>query len=304
VAWALTSAIRTFQRLLKEEAVKYSTGATIFLFAIICGAAGAAYDDASLPSYLADRGPGIPSSMFGTYVEPGQLLVYPFGEFYLDHNMEYEPLEFGYGLEQEYRGRYRAAEGLVFLGYGFTDWFAQEFEAAVISAELTKADDDPSQMPETISESGLGDVETQTRIRWLKETASRPEVFNYAEVVFPNEGEKGLIGTADWEFKLGVGVSRGFGWGTWTARLAAEYDKAEDKVAPGEYAVEFLKRLSPSWRVYAGVEGSQDEVELIAEAQWHFSRFAYVKLNNAVGLTSKATDWAPEVGVMFVIPTR
>jgi hypothetical protein len=52
------------------------------------------------------------------------------------------------------------------------------------------------------------------------------------------------------------------------------------------------------------VEGSDDEVELIAEAQWHLSRFAFVKLNNAVGLRSKATDSAPEVGVMFVIPTR
>jgi hypothetical protein len=284
--------------------VKHSAGGTFFVVAILCAISAAYANDASLPSYLADRGAGVPSSMFGTYIEPGQLLVYPFLEYYLDHDLEYEPLEFGYRLEQEYRGEYRAAEGLIFLGYGFTDWFAQELEVAWITAELTKAGDDPSQMPEKIEEAGLGDVETQSRIRWLKETESRPEVFNYAEVVFPNHGEKGLIGTADWEFKLGIGVTRGFGWGTWTARAAAEYDKAEEKVAPGEYAVEYLKRLSPSWRIYAGVEGSDDEVELIAEAQWHLSRFAFVKLNNAVGLTPKATDYAPEVGVMFVIPTR
>ena len=285
--------------------MKYATGAAVFFLAIGCGAAGAAYDtEMSLPPYLADRGTGVPSSMFGTYIEPGALHFYPYFEYYYDNDLEYEPLEFGYGLEREYRGKYRAAEGLIFLGYGFTDWFAQEVEIAWITAELTKADDDPSQMPESISESGIGDIETQSRIRWLKETESRPEIFNYAEVVFPNEGDKGLIGTADWELKLGIGVTRGFGWGTWTARAAVEYDKAEEKVAPGEYAVEFLKRLSPSWRVYAGVEGSDDEVELIAEAQWHLSRFAYVKLNNAVGLTPKATDWAPEVGVMFVIPTR
>jgi hypothetical protein len=279
-------------------------GATFFLITISCITAAGASDLAALPSYLADRGPGVPSSMFGTYIEPGQLLFYPYFEYYYDNDLEYEPYEFGYVLEKELRGKYRASEGLIFLGYGFTDWFAQEFELAVISAELTKADDDPSDMPETLSESGLGDVETQTRIRWLKETEKRPEVFTYAEVVFPNSGDLGLIGTPDWEFKLGTGVSRGFRWGTWTARLAVEYDRAEDKVALGEYAVEFLKRLSPSWRVYAGVEGSDDELELIAEAQWHLSRFAYVKLNNAVGLTSKATDWAPEVGVMFIIPTR
>ncbi|NIT35859.1 MAG: hypothetical protein GTN49_05065 [candidate division Zixibacteria bacterium] len=279
--------------------MKYLKGATFFTIAISFGAAAA-----DVPPYLADRGPGVPTSMFGTYVEPGQLLVYPYFEYYLDHNLEYEPYEFDYGLEKEFRGKYRASEGLIFLGYGFTDWLAQEFELAWISAELTKADDDPSDMPAKLAESGLGDIETQTRIRWLKETATRPEVFNYAEVVFPNHGEKGLIGTMDWEFKLGTGVTRGLGWGTWTVRLAVEYDKAEEAVALGEYAVEYLKRLSPAWRVYAGVEGSDDEIELIAEAQWHLSRFAFVKLNNAVGLTSKATDWAPEVGVMFVIPTR
>jgi len=257
-----------------------------------------------LPAYLADRGPGVPSSMFGTYIEPGRLHFYPYFEYYYDNDLEYEPYEFGYGLEREFRAKYRASEALIFLGYGFTDWWAQELEIAWISAELTKADDDPSAMPETLSESGIGDIETQSRIRWLTETESRPEAFTYVEVVFPNEGDLHLIGTADWEFKLGTGVSRGFGWGTWTARVAVEYDRAEEKVALGEYAVEYLKRLSPSWRIYAGVEGSDDEVELIPEVQWHFSRYAFAKFNGAVGLTSKATDWAPEVGVMFVIPTR
>ena len=43
-----------------------------------------------------------------------------------------------------------------------------------------------------------------------------------------------------------------------------------------------------------GVEGTQDEVEFISEAQWHISDRVFLKLNNAVGLTSKAADWAPE----------
>ena len=271
--------------------------------ALVLAAAGAATAD-TLPAYLADRGAGVPSSMFGTYIEPGAFHFYPYFEYYYDNNSEYEPYEFGYGLEQEFRGKYRASEALVFLGYGFTDWWAQELEIAWIKAELTKAADDPTQMPDTLSESGIGDIETQARFRWLQETESRPEVFNYVEVVFPNEGDLGLIGTADWEFKLGTGVTRGFGWGTLTARVAVEYDRAERKAALGEYAVEYLKRVSPAWRIYLGVEGSDDEVELIPELQWHFSRFAYAKFNNAMGLTSKATDWAPEVGVMFVIPTR
>jgi hypothetical protein len=44
------------------------------------------------------------------------------------------------------------------------------------------------------------------------------------------------------------------------------------------------------FRVFAGVEGSEDEVELIAEAQVFLTPTIVLKLNNAVGLTSKATD--------------
>src|SRR5690242_17060011 len=65
-----------------------------------------------------DRGPGIPTSMFGTYVQPRELLVYPFFEYYRDADAEYKPSELGYGLDQDYRGRYWANERLVFVGYG------------------------------------------------------------------------------------------------------------------------------------------------------------------------------------------
>jgi hypothetical protein len=78
----------------------------------------------------------------------------------------------------------------------------------------------------------------------------------------------------------------------------------EAKVDLGEYALEYLKRLSPAWRVYLGVEGSQDEVELITEVQWHLTDFMFFKLGNAFGITSKATDWAPEVGLMFTLPVN
>ncbi|HSG99789.1 MAG TPA: hypothetical protein VLB27_07055, partial [candidate division Zixibacteria bacterium] len=125
----------------------------------------------------------------------------------------------------------------------------------------------------------------------------------YFEIVYPLQKDKVLIGTSDWEFKLGTGVVRGFAFGTMTARAAFEYSRAEDKFELGEIAVEYLRRLSESWRIYLGVEANQDEAELITEAQWHLSRRAFIKLNNAFGITSKATDWAPEVGVVFSVPT-
>jgi hypothetical protein len=67
----------------------------------------------------------------------------------------------------------------------------------------------------------------------------------------------------------------------------------------GEYALEYLKRLSPSVRFYTGIEGNQDEVEWIVERQYRLGRHAHLKLNTAFGLTSKAPDFAPEIGIMF-----
>lgn len=256
-------------------------------------------DTGDLPVYLQDRGEGIPLSMFGTYVQKGQFIVYPFVELYRDADFEYKPEELGHAGSEDFRGKYKAAEALLFVGYGVSDRLAIEIEAAVISAELEKSADDPSGLPGELEESGIGDVEGQLRWRWTRETESRPEIFSYFETVGPTQDEGSLIGTTDWEFKLGTGVTRGFGWGTVTVRGAMEYSRAESKFEAGEAAVEVLKRLSSSWRVYTGVEGAQDEVELITEAQWHLNDDVFLKVNNSFGLTSKATDWAPEMGVVF-----
>jgi len=276
-------------------------GAALALLAIGASSAPATARAAGeeLPSYLSDRGTGQPTSMFGTYIRKGELLVYPFFEYYLDNNAEYKPAELGYELDQDFRGKFRASEGLIFLGYGLTDWLAMEFEAAIISASLEKAADDPSATPARIEESGTGDVEGQIRLRWARETASRPEFFSYFEAVSPQQKSKVLIGTPEWEFKLGSGAVRGFAWGTMTLRAAVEYSKEESKLESGEYAIEYLKRLSPAWRVYVGVEGAEDEVELIGEAQWHVTDAIFLKFNNAFGVTSKAADWAPEIGCVF-----
>ena len=84
-----------------------------------------------------------------------------------------------------------------------------------------------------------------------------------------------------------------------TFRAAAEYDGVENSIGPGEFAAEYLKRVSPGLRLYTGVEGTEDEIEWIGEVQWLLRPNVMLKLNNAVGITSKATDWAPEIGIMF-----
>jgi hypothetical protein len=256
-------------------------------------------DTGGLPPYLSDRGTGVPASQFGIYVQKGQFIVYPYFEYYHDSDAEYAPNELGLTQDIDYRGKYRASEFLLFLGYGITERLEIELEGAYIDAELETSPDDESGLPPRIKERGLGDVEGQIRYRWREESSGAPEIFSYFETVFPTQDKGSLIGTTDWEFQLGGGAVRGHSWGTMTVRLAVEYEAAEQSLALGEAAVEYLKRLSSKWRLFGALEGTGDEIEFITEAQWHFARFACLKLNNAFGVTSKAPDWAPELGVLF-----
>ena len=252
-----------------------------------------------LPAYLRDRGTGIYTSIFGTYVRHKELLVHPFFEYYLNNDQEYQPSDFGDGPDEDYRGRYRASEELLFIGYGLTDWLAIEFEAAIIQATQYKSPEDNSSMPAKFYESGIGDVQSEFNFRWQKEGAHRPELFSYFEIVYPTQGNRKMIGTGDWEFKLGTGFIRGFHFGTITVRTSIEYPLEDGKLSWGGFAVEYLKRLSHKWRIYVGVEANQDEVEFITEAQWHINNRIYFRFNNGFGISSKATDWAPDVGIVF-----
>ncbi len=260
------------------------------------------FADTALPGYLADRGTGQPTSMFGTYIRGGELLVYPFFEYYHQAEEDYSPAGFGYVDGSEYTGSFIAREWLIWVAYGITDRLAVEFETAYhINASLRTDPADPSGMPTQINEAGLGDVEGQIRWRWRPEDDKRPEIFSYYETVFPMQRDKNLIGTSAWELKLGSGLIKGFRWGTVTARAAMEY--SEKNFALGEMAVEYLKRISSRLRLYAGLEGTGDEFELITEAQVFLSPNIFIKFNNAFGITGAATDWAPEIGVMISIPS-
>ena len=250
-----------------------------------------------------DRGPGVPTSMFGTYVEKGELLIYPFWEYYTDKDFEYTPSEFGRAGTSDLRGHYRAGERLLFGAFGLTDNVAIEVEAALIHASLTASPFEPGVA--RLNESGLGDVEGQVRWRWRRETERRPEFFSYAEVVLPHHRDRALIGTAATQIKAGTGMVRGLSWGTLTVRAAVEYDRASTSPFDvGEYAVEWLRRVSQKWRVYLGVEGTVNEATPIGDVQWHFNRRAFLRMNSGVGLTKTGPEWAPEIGVVFSLPTR
>jgi hypothetical protein len=258
-----------------------------------------------LPAYLKDRGTGVATSMFGTYIRRGELIVYPYWEYYLDNDRQYSPSEFDFAGPQDYRGRYRESEWLFFAAYGVTENFAVQAEIAGAKASLEKAAADLSAMPRRYEASGLTSFETQLRWRMRKETERRPELWSYLDVVYPTNRKNLLIGTAGVEAELGFGVTRGFRFGTLTARVSGAYEGASDThFALGEYGVEYLKRLSPRWRVFAGINGHETALTFITEAQWHLHKNVFIRLNQEIGLTRDATGWEPQLGILFTLPTR
>src|SRR5258705_5833301 len=132
-----------------------------------------------IPATSRDRGAGIPTSMFGTFVSRHQLLVFPFFEHASDRNQEYNPAILGFGPNVDYRCKYRSSSEEIFIAYGVTDRLAVEFEMNHIRASLEKSAADNTATPPRIEESGLGDVSGQVRMRLAHETGGRPEVFGF-----------------------------------------------------------------------------------------------------------------------------
>jgi len=255
-----------------------------------------------LPAYLADRGPGIAMSQFGTYVKPGERLIYPFYEYTRTGSFEYHASELGSVGEEDYLGKLVEHEALLYFAYGVSDRLAFEVEGALqTSATFDKAPDDPTNVPARLTERGLGDVEGQVRWRWRPETSDHAEMFSFVELVLPSQPDKYLIGTPKWEASFGFGMLRGHPWGTLGWRVSMAYDRSDPqaKLEGGEFAVDYIKRTSDKWRWVASLEGESDELSLIGEAQWSFAPHAYLKVNNGFGLTQKAPDIAPEIGVMI-----
>jgi hypothetical protein len=255
-----------------------------------------------LPPWLRDRGEGVTTSLFGTYVRGGELLVYPFYEYERNTADEYHGSELGFNPDEtDYLGTSTLHQGLLFLGYGVTDDLAIELEVAFYeNATLEKAaDDSTSGLPDRIHETGFGEVETQLRWRMAHESESRPEIYSFVEVAYPFQKDRKLIGIHDWEGAFGFGLVKGFAWGTVTPRASFEYEGAESSLEFGEWAVEYLKRVSDVVRIVTTLEGESDEFQLVGELQLWLSPRAFVKLNSGFGLTEKAPDVAPEVGVML-----
>ena len=146
-------------------------------------------------------------------------------------------------------------------------------------------------------ESWLGETESQLRFRLAHEPQRRPELFSFLEVVFPFQRNKVLIGASDWVGVAGIGVIQGTSVGTFTGRVSLCCEDSDFQ--SGEYALEYLKRLSPKMRAGLMLEGEGEDLSVVGELQWSLTPHTTLKLNSGFGLTQKVPDFAPEVGVIF-----
>jgi hypothetical protein len=275
----------------------------LLAIALTAAAATRAGEPGATAPYLADRGDGIPTSLFGTYIREKEFIFYPFFEYSRYKKFEYAPKDFGLrglGEDDEFFGQAFEREALIFMAYAFTDSLALEFESALYSTiDFRKSPNDSSAVPGRLRESGLGDTEINIRYRYLKETATRPEVTFFFKTAFPLQKRKKLLGTQHWEFSPGVVLTKGFSWGTVALRASMAADSDERKLEFSEYAIDYIKRLSDNWRIVLSLEGEQDEASVIGELQYRLGKNAVLKINSGFGLTKKAANFAPEIGILF-----
>ena len=252
-----------------------------------------------------DRGTGIRTSMVETYVEPHQLLIYPFAAYSWDHNYEYQPTMFGFGRDQDFRGHYRTTEAAFFLAYGVSDWLALELEGSQITATFEKAPADTFGTPARIRETGVADIAGQLRLRLGHERGRRPEFFASVEVLPPMHAGRVLIGDAQWNVKSEIGAVRAYRWGTMTFRTTIEYNRGDTHWDLGETSLEYLRQLSPAWRILLGIEGGEggapDDWVLVTAGRWRIARGLDFKFANGLGIFSKSNDWESQIGLLLTL---
>jgi hypothetical protein len=276
-------------------------------YALVLGVtATAVAQQEDLPPNLRDRGPGVRISEFQTYIERHQLLVLPSVAYIKDHNREYNPLDWGYGNQVDLRGKLNSSSAQLLVAYAVTDWLAVELEGSYRSARFEKSPQDTTATPAQIRESGVGDFAAQVRARFAQERGRRPEIWGSVEVIPANQKRKVLIGDKLTDVKGEIGLTRGFHFGTMTLKTTVEYNHGDHHWDLGETSLEYLRRLSPAWRILLAIEGGEtgapDEWVFVTAGQWRIANGCYLKLANAVGLMSKSTDWEPQVGVLLAVP--
>jgi hypothetical protein len=259
-----------------------------------------AQDD--VPFYLSDRGGAMTTSLFGTFIEEGELLVYPFYE-YVDGVDDYRGIGLGTSTDTiEYTGDVKEHEVLLFLAYAFTEDIHIELEHLAYNKVTQSPDplDTTSGLTEPISESkSFPGLQAQVRWRAKHETESSPEIYTWFEIDYPLVDNRILAGAAAFEAAVGIGFVKGFSWGTITPRISIDYDDEDEQFGFGEWAIEYFRRVNDNWGIVTTVEGEAAEVSIIGELQWHIHDRAFFKFNNGFGLTGDAPKLAPEVGIMF-----
>ena len=117
------------------------------------------------------------------------------------------------------------------------------------------------------------------------------------EIVFPLQKDRKIIGTQVWEFKPLLGAVKGLSFGTVSAKFMVEF--TQEGEFDVEYALDWQKKLSPVFELYAGIEGTIDGIEIITQLQIYITPRISIKLNNAFGIPSNQGIFAIDAIITY-----
>lgn len=271
----------------------------------LCHMVARADDVPGSAEYLRDRGPGVPTTLTGIYLDQDEWLGAASYQHLENRGFQYSPEEFGFADANDYLGKYESSAGILFVGYGFSNSLGLGLKVTGGSIKLTKASDDLSAMPAEMKESGISAIAPELTWRFMTETAHRPELYAIVAVLIPQNRDTALIGTPDWFVLPGIGLNKGFSWATLSARMNFEYDAAsESTIDFGTWSIEGQRRFSDAWWVSAGLEGQVgggsnfDEAWQTTFVQWYAGPHVAVRFGSRIGLTQMTEGWTGEIGLV------
>jgi len=260
-------------------------------------------------SPVSHRLPGLPTTIPGLYLSEGTAIADLAAGRFQNLGFEYSPEEFGFSLEQDFQGEYRASQARFFLGIGLTPNLAIAFRASAADARFNKDASDSSALPEETKESGLEALSAELVWRFLGTDGGETEFFLLTQFVIPHDGDKLLLAQDGLAVLPQIGVIRAFPWAVIEGRLGLEYDAgSETPFDVGRWNVQLLRELVPTLRIGVGLDGqigganNFDEVWFVSHLQWAMSSNVILRASSDLGLTALTKGWSPQLGAIVRLP--
>jgi hypothetical protein len=235
-------------------------------------------------------------------VSLGQLTAYPSFRRFENRGFDYSPDEFGFPLEEDFKGDYRASQGALFISYGLSADLSVGVRATVANARFRKASSDHSGLAGETTESGLEELSAEVAWRFSGNDGGPTELFLLTQILAPHDGDKLFLGQDGVMILPRLALIRTLSWGLLDGRLGLEYDSgSETPFDVGRWSLHALGGLTGSLDLGGGFEGqigganNFDEVWLTTYLQWSARPNLMLRVSSDFGVTALTRGWSPQI---------